>query len=200
MLKPARVDAFASAPVFGGQAGLGQSVGIQEIADHGGGGVGVHHRQGIGFQGKDGENVMVGLVALGRARTAIAGSAEIGAALNGACGQSRPIGAARPSRQTGGGGGQVEGQPMPPAAAGGGVGIVHGHGKAFGAGRGILPGQGRRGIAAGAAEAVEHERLGNFTPGLHVGAGHGEIGGPAGGGCGQQGGKDNGEFGHADSP
>src|SRR5476651_1441582 len=72
---------------------------------------------------------------------------------------------------------EVDDSPVPPAAAGRSIGIVDGDGEALRAGRGVFPGQFRRGVAAFAAEALEHFAAAQRLAVGNVATSEGEVGG-----------------------
>src|SRR6185437_10473884 len=108
---------LALMPVGGDDLGLRQRMEMQVEADEGGRGAGVGAELG-GVHRKQHEVIMVRGVALRRAWAAIAGGAEIGAALDGAGRRLAGLEIAGALRQFRHGGGNVEHHPMPEAAAG----------------------------------------------------------------------------------
>jgi len=83
----------------------------------------------VGVQGEDRDLIMMRLVALGRARAAIAGRAEIGPTLYRALRRRVSLGITPALRQTGHVGGDIKDHPVPIAAAGRRVRIVNGERK-----------------------------------------------------------------------
>src|ERR1700687_4919297 len=98
------------------------------------------------------EDAVMGLVALRRARTAVAVGAEVGAALDGALRHQPLLHVACVLRDRGGRSRDVEYDPMPETAAGRCVGIVDSNGETFGVARCSAPAQRWGNIAAIAAE------------------------------------------------
>src|ERR1700746_2046615 len=99
---------------------------------------------------------MMRLVAGRRTWTAKTVGSKVGSALDGALGDQFLLHVACALGQCARACRNVEYDPVPPAAAGRRVRIIHGDGKALGAGRRPAPVQGWRDIAPGAAAAFEH--------------------------------------------
>jgi hypothetical protein len=108
-----------------------------------------HRRRGVGCRidlvdvdREDREDVVMRL-ARRRAGAAPSGDAEIGAALHCAGRHAAALGIARALGEAGGGGRDVEHDPMPEAAPSGGVGIIDRDCEALGARRRAAPGERR---------------------------------------------------------
>src|SRR6202034_1723820 len=154
------------------ELGLGQRVEMQVKADDRRRSVGLDVEL-VGLHREHREQIAMRMVTLGRARTAIAGRAEIGARLQGLRGQlagraARALGKLAYIRR------DVDHQPMPEARTSRRIGIVAGHGEAFRFRRRARPFQLRRFVAPSAAEAEigrEDEILRHVVAVLETGAG-----------------------------
>src|SRR6266571_1645001 len=160
-------------PIGRGEARLAELVSVEHETDQ------RAARLGVGVDLVDlervyGEDVAMRLVALGRARSTVAGFAEVGPRLHRTLRRLTARRVANAQRKRGHAGRYVEHDPVPPAAPGRRIGVVDRDREALGARGRVLPQQGRRDIAALAAEALEHLRLGDLRAGLDLDALQGE--------------------------